>query len=375
MEQRTLGGSGTGVGAIGLGTEYLLGLSKEHVAKVIRRAVEQGVNYFDLFWPQPEFRDAMGAAFAGVRREVMLAAHLGSVMEDGQPGIGRDPSTCREFFHDFLRRYRTDYADVLFLFNSNTQEDYERLTGPGGLLDIAQGLKRQGSARLIGFGGHNAQTARQAAESGSFDVVIFPVNLTCRTVPGNRELHEACRRHHVGMIAMKPYAGGRLLGPSHSVSIEDFQMGRTQMSGAPTRFEKRQPITPVQCLSYALSQPGVSTVIPGCKDLDQLDAALAWLSATESERDFSRLLPDFDHYPAGQCVYCNHCLPCPAYIDIGKTLSLLDEAQAGLTAEVRAGFGALPVPPSECLECGDCTDRCPFGVNVVPRMRGAAQLL
>jgi len=223
--------------------------------------------------------------------------------------------------------------------------------------------------------GHNARTARQAVESGLFDVIIFPVNVTCRSVPGNRELHEACRRHQVGMIAMKPYAGGRLLADAPSVSIEDFQMGRTQMSGAPTRFEKRQSISPVQCLSYALSQPGVSTVIPGCKDLDQLAAALAWRNATESERDFSRLLPEFDQYPAGQCVYCNHCLPCPAHIDIGKTLSLLDRAQSGLTAELRAGFEALEVRPSECLECGDCTARCPFGVDVVPRMQSAAELL
>ena len=361
--------------AIGLGTEYLLGLPREHVVGVIRRAIEQGVSYFDLFWPHPEFRDTMGMAFAGRRREVMLAAHLGSVMLDGQPGISRDPSSCLEYFHDFLRRYRTDYVDVLFLFNSNTREDYDRLVGPGGLLEIAQRLKQQGAARSIGFGGHNAQSARQAVESGFFDVLIFPVNLTCRTVPGNRELHEACSRHQVGLVAMKPYAGGHLLGETQSVSIEDFQMGRTQMSGAPTRFEKRHPITPVQCLSYALSQPGVSTVIPGCKDLDQLASALAWLSATEPERDFSRLLPDFDHYPVGQCVYCNHCLPCPARIDIGKTLSLLDKAQEGLTQELRAAFAALPMQPSECLECGDCTERCPFGVDVVPQMRSVVQLL
>jgi predicted aldo/keto reductase-like oxidoreductase len=375
MEQRSLGRSGISVSAIGLGTEYLLGTPPDNMAQVVRRAVEQGVTYFDLFWPQPEFRDGMGAAFAPFRKDVMLAAHLGAVMEDGQPTIGRDPAACLEHFHDFLRRYRTDYADVLFLFNSNTPEDYERLTGPGGLLEIAHAQRKKGAARLIGFGGHNAATARRAVESGLFDVVIFPVNLTCRSVPGNRELHETCRRLNVGLVGMKPYAGGHLLEKAESVSVEDFQMGRTEMSGAPTRFEKRQPITPVQCLSYALSQPGVSTVIPGCKDVDQLADALAWNNATAAERDIARLLPDFDHYPAGQCVYCNHCLPCPAHIDIGKTLSLRDRAQAGLTDELRAAFGSLPVQPSECLECGDCTERCPFGVDVVPRMRQAARLL
>ncbi len=372
METRILGRSGIGVSAIGLGTEYLLGTSTDNMAQVVRRAVEQGVTYFDLFWPYPEFRDGMGRAVAPFRRDVMLAAHLGAVMENGQPTIGRDPSSCLEHFHDFLRRYRTDYADVLFLFNSNTEGDYQRLIGPGGLLEMAQAHKRKGSARLIGFGGHNAATARRAVESEFFDLIIFPVNLTCRSVPGNRELHEACRRLSVGMVGMKPYAGGHLLEEADTVSVDDFQMGRTQMSGAPTRFAKRQRLTPVQCLSYSLSQPGVSTVIPGCKDVDQLDAALAWSDASDAERDCASLLRDFDHYPEGQCVYCNHCLPCPVHIDIGKTLSLRDRAVMGLTAELRTELKALPVPPSECLECGDCTERCPFGVDVVPRMQEAA---
>lgn len=375
MEYRVLGRSGLRVSEISLGTEYLLDLPRDHVARVVHSAIDRGVNYFDLFWPQPHFRDTMGAAFAGRRERVMLAAHLGSVMENGQAVIGRDPAVCEEFFLDFLRRYHTDHADVLFLFNSNTQEDYESLLRPGGLLEIAQRHKQEGATRLIGFGGHNADTARQAAESGLFDVVIFPVNLTCRTVPGNRELHEACQREQVGIVAMKPYAGGRLLRNEAVVSIEDFQMGRTQMSGAATRFAKRQPITAVQCLSYALGQPGVSTAIPGCKDMEQLDAALSYLDATRKERDVSHLLADFEHYPEGQCVYCNHCLPCPAHIDIGKTLSLFDRAQAGLSPEIHQEFEALAVQPSECLECEDCTGRCPFGVDVVPRMRRAAELL
>jgi len=375
MEHRILGRSGLRVGEIGLGTEYLLNLPQDHVARVIHAAIERGVNYFDLFWPQPEFRDIMGAAFAGHREQVLLAAHLGSTMEKGQPVIGRDPAVCEEFFQDFLRRYRTDHVDVLFLFNSNTQEDYGNLLKPDGLLEIAYRHKQKGATRLIGFGGHNADTARQAAESGLFDVVIFPVNFTCRTVPGNRELHDACNREQVGLIAMKPYAGGRLLRDEAIVSIEDFQMGRTQMAGAATRFAKRQAISPVQCLSYALSQPGVSTVIPGCKDLPQLDAALTYLDATREERDVSPLLADFEHYPAGQCVYCNHCLPCPARIDIGKTLSLLDRAQDGLLPEIRREFLAMETQPSDCVECEDCTGRCPFGVDVVPRMRRAAEVL
>jgi hypothetical protein len=375
VEQRSLGKSGLSVGEIGLGTEYLLDVPRRQAISVVHAALDNGITYFDVFWPHPEFRDTMGAAFAGRRGQAILAAHLGSVMENGQYAVGRDPAVAELFFRDFLRRYRTDCADVLFLHNSNTQADYDALLGPKGLLETAQRIRQQGAARLLGFGGHNAQTTRQAVESGLFDVIIFPVNLTCASVPGNAELHEACARRQVGMIAMKPYAGGRLLRDEPTLAIEDFQMGRAQMSGAPTRFQKPQGITPVQCLSYALSRPGVSTVIPGCRDLQQLDAAVSCAGASARERDFSALLPDFQHYPAGQCVYCNHCLPCPAEIDIGKTLSLLDSAEvSGVTPEIRRELQALAVGPAACIECGDCTGRCPFGVDVVPRMRRAAAL-
>ncbi len=98
-------------------------------------------------------------------------------------------------------------------------------------------------------------------------------------------------------------------------------------------------LTPAQCLSYALSQVGVSTTVPGCKNLNELAEALAYWHASEEERDFSEVFRAFADSASGQCVYCNHCLPCPVEIDIGKTLSLLDEAQRQSTTAARSGLG------------------------------------
>ena len=76
MEYRTLGRTGLEVSAISLGTEHLLDLPPDHVASVIHAALDHGINYFDLFWAHPEFRDMMGAAFKGHRHRALLAAHL-----------------------------------------------------------------------------------------------------------------------------------------------------------------------------------------------------------------------------------------------------------------------------------------------------------
>jgi predicted aldo/keto reductase-like oxidoreductase len=398
MEYRKLGRTGLDVSAVGLGTEYLMEQPQETVITVVHEAIAQGVNYFDLVAPDPTSRDSLGAAFAGYRDQSLLTAHLGCVEKGGQYTVTRDPQVSEVFFLDYLRRYRTDYADVLFLHNNNSQEDWKRLTEPGGLLDLAHRFQREGKARFIGLSGHNAAVALQAVASGYIDLLMYPVSLASHGVPGREALQDACMAHSVGLVAMKPYAGGNLLRKEHIIYAEPYQMGRTQMRGAPTRFEKAVTLTPVQCLSYVLSQVGISTTVPGCKNLDELAEALAYWDASEEEKDFSAVLPAFKDSPSGQCVYCNHCLPCPMEIDIGKTLSLLDEAQRSPTtdlqadheqgpighgarrfsrrsiAALRADYDALSANASDCVECGDCMERCPFDVDIIAKMRRAVQV-
>jgi predicted aldo/keto reductase-like oxidoreductase len=374
MEHRELGRTGLQVSAIGLGTEFLLDEPREVVVAVIREAIARGVNYFDLFWPHPAFRDKMGVAFAGYRERILLSAHLGCVDQGGQYALTREPGPAEAFLEDYFERVRTDHVDVLFVHNCNTQEDYDRLMGPGGLVELAGRIRGEGRARFIGFSGHNVVTSRQAVESGRIDVLMFPVNLTSQAVPGYRDLLDACAAHQIGLVAMKPYAGGRLLRGQRVVAVEDFQMGRTETMGGPTRFETTATVTPAHCLAYVLAQTSVCTTVPGCKNLEELAAALAYWQATEQERDFTAAAADFAEYPAGQCVYCNHCLPCPAEIDIGRTLSLLDDAQGQPTADLRERYEALPHKASDCVQCGDCVERCPFGVDVIARLEQVEEI-
>jgi uncharacterized protein len=369
MQTRTLGRTGIEVSAISLGTEYLIDLPQDHVDAVIHHAIERGINYFDLFWAQPGFRDIMGRAFQGHRDKVLLTAHLGATVENGQGARTRDPIVAREYIEDYLRRYNTDYVDVLFLHNSDGQEDYDAVMAPGGLLDMAQRLQQKGVARTIGFSGHTVSTARQAAESGAIDVIMFPVNLAANAVPGKREFLQACAAHDVALVAMKPYAGGKLLRPESNMSLMSFQSGGDDME-----LTKERAITPIQCLHYVLSQVGISTIVPGCKDIDELDQALSYWEADDEARDFSQLLAAFAQYQVGECVYCNHCLPCPSYIDIGQVNRLLDMGMAAMTPAVQEAYAALHADADDCIQCAACEERCPFDVAVIERMEQAAEL-
>lgn len=371
MIHRTLGRTGLTVSEIGLGTEFLLGLSEDDATGVIRAALDRGINYIDMFWAQPEFRDHMGIAFCGRRDEAVITAHLGSTLRDGQYSVSRDPKLCAEFVEDNLRRMETDYVDVLFLHNCNKPDEYETVMAPGGPLDLAKSFVKAGKARFIGFSGHNVVTTKQAVESGAIDVLMFPINLASYAVPGKPEVLRACAEHNVGLVAMKVFGGGSLLRDKATIEMHDFQMGRQQTAGAPSHYAAPKTITPVQCIAYALDCPELSTIVPGCKSIAELDATLAFYEADATARDYAHILPAFAEFATGECVYCNHCLPCPSHIDIGQTISLLEQARREMTDNLRTAYGAMETDASDCIQCAQCAERCPFGVDVVTKMAEA----
>ncbi|MHB9033460.1 MAG: aldo/keto reductase [Anaerolineae bacterium] len=369
MDYRELGRTGMSVSTVSLGTEHLQGRGIENARAVIAAAVAGGMNYFDLTFAQPDFRDMMGAVMRPYRRDVHLTAHFGAVLEDGQTVISRDPAQCAWYFEDYLTRLGTDHCDVLMLFNCDTQEDYDALTRPGGPADLAMQYKREGRTRAIGFSGHTIATARQVVESGVVDMIMFPVNLASGAVPGKQELLELCRARGVSVVAMKPYGGGRLLAPETSGDLGIWQTG-----GRASHLERSVTLTPAQCLAFVLDQTAVCAAVPGCKNAAEIEAALSYNQAAAAERDYAEAVKHVRLIEAGDCVYCTHCLPCPADVNIAETNRLLDKGREGLSAELRAAYNALPVKASDCTSCGDCEERCPFDVPVRDRMRWAAQM-
>jgi predicted aldo/keto reductase-like oxidoreductase len=140
----------------------------------------------------------------------------------------------------------------------------------------------------------------------------------------------------------------------------------------------------------------VSTAVPGVKNANELKRTLRFLGATDEEKDFSSVVSHYQEDLKGNCVYCNHCLPCPVGIDIGRKIQTLDKTLAtssdGLKddykthkrkrsfyfpSRIRSTTGELKdqsTRASACTECGVCVERCPFEVDVVSKMKQAAEL-
>ncbi len=341
-----LGRTGLNVGILGLGMEHL---TPENIGPVVGRAIDSGMNYIDIIIWVPERKDAFGAALNGKRDKVILAGHLSVAEQKGQYRKTRDLKECDDLFHDQLRRLGTDYVDILHVSYVDTVEEYAQVTGPGGILEMALRLKKEGKARFLATSGHEPAIALKFIESGLIDVVMQPINLGTAGSAGVREMCHVCASKGVALVVMKAFKGGQYVSGD-------------------------KPLSPITCLSYALAQPGVATVAMGVKTVAELDANLRYLDASDEQKDFAAAVASAQHDLKGTCVYCNHCLPCESEINIPEVIRLLVMAQHGLTPAIKSAYAALPVKASECIECGLCAERCPFGVDIEAKMREAARV-
>ena len=109
------------------------------------------------------------------------------------------------------------------------------------------------------------------------------------------------------------------------------------------------------------------TVLPGASSSEEVKALLEYYDKTEEELDYSVIGTAKHSGLQGRCVYCNHCKPCPMGIDVGLVNKYYDLAKAGDELAV-SHYHTLGKNASDCIQCGHCDSRCPFGVRQSERM-------
>lgn len=379
MRYRELGNTGLMVSEIGMGCEGF-GEDECRQTKVLFDAAEElGINYFDLYTSDPAIRVSVGEALTGRREKFIIQSHICSVWKDGQYKRTRDICEVKAAMEEMLRLLKTDYIDVGMIHYCDSMKDWETIQN-GPVLAYAKELKEQGVIRHIGLSSHNPEVALAAVQSGHIEVLMFSVNPCYDLQPANedveelwngknyekhlvnmdplrQELYETCHRMGVGVTVMKAFGGGDLLDEKLSPA------GKS--------------LTPVQCIHYALTRPGVATVLAGAHSEEQLRNSAAYETASEEERDYAEAFAEFPNISwEGHCMYCSHCAPCPQKIDVASVTKFLNlaKAQGTLPETVREHYEVLPHHASECIACGACEKRCPFGVKIVENMKEAAKV-
>lgn len=319
MVQVTLGKTGITVEKNSFGALPIQRISQGEAVKLLRKAYDKGVTFFDTARGYTDSEVKLGEAFDGMREKVYIATK--TVAGTGE-AFWKDLNTS-------LKNLRTDYIDIYQFHNPS----FCPKPGDGtGLYEAMLEAKEKGMVRHIGITNHRLNIAHEAVESGLYETLQFP--FCYLATEKDIELVKKCKEADMGFIAMKALSGGLI---TNSAAAYAFL----------AQYDNVLPIWGVQreseldeFLSY-IDNPPVMT--------EELAAVI--------QHDREELLGDF-------CRGCGYCMPCPVGIEINNCarMSLLirrSPSAAQLTPAAQEKMKKI----ENCLHCGQCKAKCPYGLD------------
>lgn len=325
MQTVVLGKTGIVTNKNGFGALPIQRVSDQEAVRLLRKAYEAGVTFFDTARWYTDSEHKLGLAFAGIREKIFLASKTGAQTPEG---FWADLETT-------LTNLKTDYLD-LYQFHNPA---FCPKPGDGtGLYECMVEAKEQGKIRHIGITNHRLSVANEAVESGLYDTLQFPFSYLASEE--DLALEIKCREAGMGFIAMKALSGGLITNSAAAYAFE-------------AQFDKVLPIWGVQ------REKELDEFLSYIEDPPEMTDALREVI----EKDRSMLTGDF-------CRGCGYCMPCPVGIEINNCarMSLLIRrapSAAQLTEEMQKKMLLI----EKCLNCGRCKSKCPYHLDTPALLR------
>ena len=318
MKTVRLGRTNITVNFNGFGALPVQRVTMEEAGCILRKAYDKGVRFFDTARSYADSEEKLGNALSDVRGEIVIAT--------------KTPSTTVEgFWNDLntsLRLLKTDHVDILQFHNP----DFVPKPGDGtGLYEAMLEAKAQGLIRFIGFTNHRLHLAEEAVKSGLYDTLQFPFSYLASEK--DIALVRLCEAHDVGFICMKALSGGLIT-----------------RADAAWAYLAQYPVLPI----WGIQRERELDEFIACQDAPPV---MTEDMAAFIDRERTELVGDF-------CRGCGYCMPCPVGIQINNaarmSLMLRRSPTAGLLGEY---WQAEMARIDECLNCGQCASRCPYGLD------------
>jgi len=197
IEKRSLGKTGEKLSMIGFGGIVVMDVSQEEASLQVRRAIDAGINYFDV---APSYGDAeikLGPALEPYRKNVFLACKTGERKKEG----------ARKELEQSLQNLRTDHFDLYQLHAVTSMDDVKTILGPGGAMETFTEARKEGKVRFLGFSAHSVEAAMALMDGFDFDTILFPVNfVTWNAGNFGPQVLERARNKGMGILALKAMA-------------------------------------------------------------------------------------------------------------------------------------------------------------------------
>jgi hypothetical protein len=378
MPLRPLGKTGLKVSPLGFGTMRLPILEneegridEEQATRMIRSAVDGGINYIDTAYPyhRGKSEEFVGRALRGGYRERVLLATKLPIWEVKE----------REDFFRFLdvqqERLQTSRID-LYLFHALTAGHWEKTTRLG-LLKAAERARDEGKISHIGFSFHDyLPVFRQILEEyDGWEFCQIQYNFMDTDYQAGLAGLKLAARKGLGVVIMEPLKGGQIaaLPPKDIVPLwkelgtdpEDGSNGHVRLA-----------------LQWLWDQPEVGTVLSGMSAPEQVEqnlesargAAVGVFGKREKEI-FSKIKEAYTALRKTDCTACGYCMPCPSGVNIPRILSIFNEIHMYRDPAQPLRVYNHVLKPAEradnCVECGECEEKCPQGVPIIRTLKEA----
>ena len=328
MNQRALGKTELQVSPIGMGTIQITRLPWHESIRVVRDVHELGINWFDTAQGYLDSELRLGEAFRGLRDNVIIITK----------SVAGDRKTLLSHVEASLGRLKTDYIDVFF-FHGGSAVNEEAFTGKDGLLESSEKFIQAGKVRYLGFSAHRPEVALKALDYDQFAVSMVPANYINREYIDSSFMAKA-RRQNVGVIAMKPFGGGRI-----------------QSTGPSIRFLKsRKDVIP--CI--------------GIEKVSEMEENIRIWQDTGDFSDADRKILEEEKALLGDkfCRMCGYCLPCPESIPI-PTVNFLKVFSKQMPRDrvVTPEHKDAVEKAANCTECRQCVEKCPYDLEIPDMLR------
>jgi len=295
-------------------------ISFDESRDILHAAFDAGVNFYDTARFYTDSEEKLGCAFKNMRKDIIIATK----------SMGKTKQEVLSDLEISLRNLGTDHVDILQLHNPGIVPDPDDSESIYWALLEAQ---KRGMTRFIGYTNHSFDRACEAAKSGKYDSIQFPLN----AISNDRDISiiDICRENDLGVLAMKGMSGGLLSSAKMAFSFL-------------RQYENVIPIWGVQ-------------------KMEELNEFLEYEKNNPSlDREMLKLIEKEKKELGGSfCRSCGYCLPCPVDIPIpnaARMSLLLRRApyQDYITEEWQEKMARI----DNCIDCGACASRCPYSLNV-----------
>lgn len=322
MQYVTFGKTGLTISELGFGGIPIIRLSKDEAVQVLRRAYDRGITFYDTANAYRDSEDKIGTAFAGIRDKIVIATK----------SLRREPDVVARHIENSLRQLRTDYIDLYQLHQVAKEAHWDAVFAPGGLMDVVRKAQQEGKIRFIGVTSHNLAMAIKLVKTGLFSSVQFPFNFI--EVDAKDELHRLAREQNMGILVMKPFAGGM---------INDASIAFKYLRQFPDAIP-----------------------IPGFDSVQGVDEVTGFYETANvvTQGDLDRM--DRFRVELGKrfCRRCEYCQPCPNGVMITPAMGYQIVASR-MSPAVAVEFSRIAMESVEnCDTCGACMERCPYDLPI-----------